>query len=121
MRARRATTRTAICPNTPTEATRAGNAPALSCSHLKPPTSGCKLATRLPHHWSQRAASQMPWLVPKVKAPANRLTVLFASPVARDGTVIPAAMMYSEVPSGVRLQAGDTVSVLAVLEDTVRT
>src|SRR5437016_803799 len=46
--------------------------------------------------------------------------VLFPWPVARDGMVIPMAVAYWGVPSGGLVQAGETVSVLSLLEDTVR-
>src|SRR5207245_2348622 len=78
------------------------------------------LATRPRHHWSQRATPQLPALVPKVKVPASRLRVLFPWPVAGDGKLTAMEMTYWDVPSSVRAQAGETVSLVAGLEDTVR-
>src|SRR2546426_12582642 len=114
MRVRRATTRTDTCRITPTEMTkgrhRAG--PLFTLASFSP--RAARLATRPRHYWSQRATPQVPVLVPKVKVPASRLTVLFAWPVARVGTLIPVEMTYWDVPSSVRAQAGETVRVGAV-------
>src|SRR2546425_8417273 len=52
------------------------------------------------------------------RSPASRLTVLFAWPVARVGTLIPVEMTYWDVPSSVRAQAGRHVPVRRSEEHT---